>query len=121
VKGNELGGGIPWVRPPDECVKEVDLMNQEAEKERVERLSGAKRPAESEAITRQPPAKREQGLTSRFSYKHNTVDPFLIQSCVPSEEEKSKRKRWFFGGFEKSSCDRIKYRIATRFATAFFQ
>jgi hypothetical protein len=28
VKGNELGGGIPWVRPPDEYVEAVNLVSQ---------------------------------------------------------------------------------------------
>ena len=58
VKGNELGGGIPWVRPPDEWEKAVDQRSQEIRKGVVGRLSGAKRPVESDSGARQPPAKR---------------------------------------------------------------
>ena len=49
VKGNELGSGIPCVRPPDEWEEAVDHRSQEEETEVVGRLSGAKRTAESDS------------------------------------------------------------------------
>jgi hypothetical protein len=59
VKGNELGGGIPWVRPPDEWEKAVDHQSQEVRKGTVERLSGAKRPDFERQ--RRPTTSREKG------------------------------------------------------------
>jgi len=49
VKGNEWGGGIPQGRPPNDWEKAVDHQSQEGCKGRVGRLSGAKRPAESDS------------------------------------------------------------------------
>jgi hypothetical protein len=58
VKGNELGGGIPQLRPPDDWEKVVDHQSREDRTVVVGRLSGAKRQASSDSDARQPPAQR---------------------------------------------------------------
>ena len=47
VKGNELGGGIPQVRPPDDWEKVGDHRSREERTAVIGKLSGAKRPASS--------------------------------------------------------------------------
>jgi hypothetical protein len=90
VKGNELGGGIPWLRRP--CAREanVDLKSDEDAQGGRGVVGNEDANLQAQSGSRQPPEGEHPRLSITL-LKHNTIDPFLIPVVYPDLHKKRSR------------------------------